>query len=308
MRLRHSASSGRGPRAVCALALALAAGAVTGRAADEQAPARPSSAATEDSITSAKRDFEALKAARNPALQQKADVPRLAIPEAPGRTPSAGPVAPKTPGTEKKSANWLLEAMEKQTPRSERDRARRDLKSERAATDDVGDDRGEERLEDARREESPQEIEKQKREAEALNPLNRFLGEWMTPQDYALLKTGFDESFSKTGLPAGASSAAAPGLPSTGVASADIKSLGTDANVRGAVAAAPRENPYLSLLNSPVAPAPSAPVFTAPPAPIASAPPPLISAPVPAEPAKAKIPEFAKPAQDEKYFRQLKRF
>jgi hypothetical protein len=68
----------------------------------------------------------------------------------------------------------------------------------------------------------------------------------------------------------------------------------------------PADNPFLQTLNGSGT---ALPAFVPPPAP-ASTPANTALAPVPLEsaPPKSKIPDFAKPAMDEKYFKQLKRF
>jgi hypothetical protein len=143
------------------------------------------------------------------------------------------------------------------------------------------------------------------------NPLESYLGGWMTPQDYALLKP----SLAQGALPGGgrdpmspnalqSANGALPGIGGTGAA------LGISAPAAGLPAPKAKENPFLQALVTP-APAVPVPAFGAamPPAtpavkPLATAAPP----PPPIEPAKSKIPDFAKPAEDEKYFKQLKRF
>ena len=305
---RHSARKRKWTGTTFACALVLGVGALECAAADEKSSAPPA----EDAITAAKRDFEAVKSARNPALQQKGELPRIAVPELSTGAPAVSPIAPKSREPEKKSANWLLEAMEKQQPRNERDRDRLDRKSERGSPGETLDgNRSDEPAESSRRDQSAQDPqgEKEKREAEALNPLTRYLGEWMTPQDYALLKPGLQDSLANTGVGAGSQGTNPLAFPMPGSVGSEVNTLANETTLRGAMAAAPRENPYLDLLNTAPAAAMPAAVLPAPPATTFSAPLPSVAAPPPSTvPAKPRIPEFARPAQDEKYFKQLKRF
>jgi hypothetical protein len=133
------------------------------------------------------------------------------------------------------------------------------------------------------------------------NPLNAFLADWMTPKDYALLKPGLQSSGTSTvALPAGPKvSIAQPGSALFGNQASLLSSEASPAPVTK-----PTENPYLQALNEP------APVVTVPPTPPANpVPAPAVAPalPVPPQP-QSKIPEFAKPATDNKLFKPLKRF
>ena len=298
--------------ALLALVWALALGISRGVAADEKTTAAQaaSPAPAEGSISTAKRDFDAVKAARNPALQQKGDVPRIGVPDLRTGVPAPTPTAPKKLGTEKKSANWLVEAMEKQQPRKDRGREGDRDKTGRETNKGVLDPttESEDSAEMRKRDDSETAAaQEEKRQEEPVNPLASYLGEWMTPQDYALLKPGIERSLSKSGLESGTSplSSLAPSLGPIGASDANVAS-GT--NLRGALAVAPRENPYLATLGASPPSTPVAPVFVPPPAPMASAPPSVVGPAQMPEPPRSKIPDFAKPAQDEKYFKQLKRF
>jgi hypothetical protein len=134
------------------------------------------------------------------------------------------------------------------------------------------------------------------------NPLNSFLAEWMTARDYALLKPGLQSS--------GATAASLPTSPGSEPAVSVILPVTPKREVP---AAKPGENPYLEILNEPspaVAAPPSTVATNANPA-VPSPAPPVLLPPVPPTPAPApqsKIPDFAKPATNDKYFKPLKRF
>jgi hypothetical protein len=148
--------------------------------------------------------------------------------------------------------------------------------------------------------------------AEIVNPLARHLGDWMTPTDFALLKPGLTESLGSVTTPKptqtfGAVGSAINTLPAPG----SEAMVGLLAPVQGSVTSrVPRENPYLASL-TPLAPSIPPLVSIAKPGPPLPAPAPAIpSFPPPAtSPSpQSKVPEFAKPLTDEKYFKQLKRF
>lgn len=292
--------------------------------AAEDTASKPSTnaTATESSISAAKREFETMKAVRDPAQQQKGALPSMAVPE----MHTGGPATPlgstktKVDPAGKKSANWLVEAMEKDS-RDRRARERADG-SERSRASDRGkesiadganSDLEEPGTENSLRETTAARDEPERREIEKkeiINPLTQFLGQWMTPRDYATLKPAIDESLSAR---APFESRGAPsigvGLPSTsGIPGTEILN-GPAVNPAGALAA-PRENPYLQILQAPPVPPQNPTVFAPPPtmpAPVSGSSG-MITPPPPAVPPKPQIPDFAKPVQDEKYFKQLKRF
>lgn len=310
----------RGSRfATCVGVVGLLASATTSAAEKPQNENRivPVTPAREDTaISGIKREFDTTKSSHNPALRQKGDVPRLTMPEMPAST-AGGWSPPKPPEPEKKSANWLVEAMDRQA--GDQKAGRRDGlldDKERAAGSRAkangmdGADRG--RAEAAKRQEnfdSKGEASDSARSAPTVvvdNPLTRYLGDWMTPQDYALLKPGLTASLAAVGArEAGAPSAAATltaSAPSTGIETGAGRAVPPLE-----IAPKPRENPFLQALNSPVAPVFAPPVpLTKPEAPknagVYALPPPR------PEPPKSPVPDFVKPAQDEKYFKPLKRF
>ena len=131
----------------------------------------------------------------------------------------------------------------------------------------------------------------------------------MTPHDYALLKPGLEQAIgaqidTRTNAPSSSATISLPLLPGTNATFGSVSPVPVSP-----VQTAPRENPYLTALSpAPAIPAPNpTSVSTLPSLPAASALPPFLGAPQP-PPAKSAVPDFVKPATDEKYFKQLKRF
>lgn len=295
-----------------AAALAGSVGAVSG--ADEKAPASPAVEQPADAIAIARREFDAVKSSRNSGVQPKGEMPRLTVPELRPPPATGTPWTPtKAAVPEKKSANWLVDAMEKSAEaRKDRERTGSDRERERGRGRELPgpekDREGDEEKETRRASDSVEERERKAKNAVA-NPLASYLGVWMTPQDHALLKPGIDQAFGNAAGTSGSGSSplteaatafSLPGSPGIG---------GLNIAAARSTPGTPRENPYLAMLNPP---APT----TASAAAIASAPPPLSVAPsralpppaAPTPAVKSPIPDFAKPAADEKYFKQLKRF
>lgn len=276
------------------------------------------SVAAGDAIAAAKNDFDRIKSARDAALLPDSRLPKMSVPElASPSVPSTTTVVPrsKLPLKEGKSATWLADAMAKESGARERrgrdangrERERRgglsneDVASERSA-DPVFGTRS--RVsESARQGDEPESVTAMK----PANPLETFLGDWMTPQDYALLKPGLSKSFDREGSRAhqtlGPAGTSAPNGLTAFFPRSDSVNTG--------LSSAPRENPYLEAMRSELLVGPGsvnvnpvvAPPIARPPSAssITSAPPPPLS-PAP------RIPEFVKPSTDDKYFKPLKRF
>jgi hypothetical protein len=279
------------------------------------ASAPQSSAATvptEDGLTAAKKDFEGIKSARDAALLPRNGTPRLTLPELSSQAPAPAVVtSPKAPPSEVKPDNWLVEAMEKE--RKSRDTRKTDSRSRERASK-LASGQGSSPSAD-----EPRETREHKQEKNAdvtsepvvINPLTQYLGNWMTPQDYALLKPGLGRSFDP-GAEARNSAVNAPVLGSTAAGLNDFGFRGgMSTSAIGAKAAHP-ENPYLESLNRESSIAPlvgnaKAPA-TRPGLPPVTAISPTITAPPPKPAPPTTVPEFAKPATDERYFKQLKRF
>jgi hypothetical protein len=262
--------------------------------------------ATTDAIAGAKKEFESIKSSRDAGLLPKAALPRVNLPEVSAIAPAVGiGTKQKIAAPEPKSSNWLVDAMEKQErpsdARGPNSRTRGRERKAAARTDDLeaGEPAARELLVAAGSEERDVPV--------VVNPLTQYLGDWMTPQDYSLLKPGL-QSFEAG---AAAKSSVGMGTPTT----AGALGIGSEF-VFGGIASSPssviapvtRENPYLQSMkpdlvtSSVVSPKSVAlPPMTAPR-------PGTIAPPPPAPPAPTKIPEFVKPPSDDRYFKQLKRF
>jgi hypothetical protein len=215
----------------------------------------------------------------------------------------------KTPAellAEKKSANWLVDGVMKKDekdPKDELDPSDKTLSE--LATDSAS---ASSEMPDTKKE-STSKSEPAKNSPK-LNPLTRYMASWMTPQDYTLLK-----SSSPAATPASLLTRV-DGAPSANAASdfassadpsgaLDLMAISKTAAVANA---APSANPYLQSF---MPPPQNIPNFSAPAA--AFTPPPSmdqnVSTPAPGPASgKSRMPDFAKPAADEKYFKQLKRF
>jgi hypothetical protein len=270
-----------------------------------------------DPIAGAKKDLEGMKSARESALHPKSGGPRIRLPDLPSTAaPLVVPKAPALP-RDPKPASWLVDAMEKQKESRESEglnpRARQRGGKDRRDQEypETGDEVGAGEMasrERARAREQRKDLEPGSLSV-VVNPLTAFLGEWMTPQDYALLKPGLTPG---SDLASGLSPAA--GLnPANTVAGAGPTSevwQGASAFKPMVSPPPPRENPFLQSLQ-PDSQVPSgSPVRNVVPPSVAvpahRAPIPPSPAPIP--PARSKIPDFAKPPTDDKYFKQLNRF
>ena len=142
-------------------------------------------------------------------------------------------------------------------------------------------------------------------EAAKLNPLAPFMAQWMSPKDYALLKPGMTDSltssttaWAEVTLP-GALTAATMDINRKGNALTTLP--GRNLSPVGVFSPA-ADNPFIQFVVSPALPA----KVTAPAPPVVPAS--AATAPVEPPPEKPKAPAIAKPSDDAKYFKQLKRF
>lgn len=308
-------------RLLIALATAAACPAI---ARAQETPA--ASAATSGSgatIDEAKRDFQALKASRTTPGQatENLTLPKVDLPSP---LPQSAPPArtardeKKEKAAQLKAKNWLLDAMakhEKNTP-DERGRKRGGSLTERASTSDELTLTGQETPDPLTGEFRPQDLPHEKtpakpKEAPPLdNPLTPFMAGWISQRDHEALlpKTSatplLDSSLAQLIDSPGAS------LPSTSVGGpASVTLPGFSALPASPPALA--DNPYLKA-DLPALPAPRVALPAASAAlPGPNLPPELKPALVePPAPAKNAVPapDLAKPAQDAKYFPQLKRF
>lgn len=290
-------------------------------AADASSAAAP--APTDDSLATAKRELDQLKraAAAGSFDNGSGALPSVAIPQVhaddepvlitPPRDPTK--LKPKQP-----SANWLVDGVmqakrdaDKSTDRSGPDRRRtRD-------TDLLSGDKSDPRSSgDTDKAFDPEKLADSPKNADAppsarpdtvFNPLSQYMASWMTAQDYSMLRSGLDK-------PAGSPTDAVATPPAAGPDSGGLSALagmggGSLAAPRtgGYSAVAPPDNPFLGGLSLPDAP-PTTNVASATP-PAVLPPPPLVSPPPPPQqPEHSTIPDFAKPSDDDKYFKPLKRF
>lgn len=301
---------------VAAVAALLGACPLPAQEKSASAPPAETRDATE-ALLQAQRELALIKAARDGVTApSKSGAPQLQVPDfSPPASVSAG-VRPRPPATESKSSNWLVDAMKKEPVVRESRRGGseerekewgdaaplREREKEAASSSRSGRD-----LVDAK--------ERTTTAARATNPLDRYLGNWMSPQDYALLKPVATESTGQFGdwkrdggldVPSGISGTAPGDAPAlNGLLPADRP------DVAGVNAASRKENPFLQALNAPPVPATlPPPVAKAAPASGAPVPAPFL-APVSTAPVAAEagaIPAFARPSESDKYFKQLRRF
>lgn len=291
-----------------------------GSGAEAKAPAGPG-------LSEAQKEFDAIKASRDPALPLKADLPRMSAPEFHGGaspTPRANPTTKSNKArAETKSKNWLVDAMQKPAEAREgRGRLPGELNPERDESGSTSNPDAASLFaaEDSRREPVGKRSEEPARKNSpdapkeaVVNPLNRFLGEWMSPQDYALLKPGLTAAATDSPLALNPTPGVTPpALPADVTVPGPIGSAaGLPRMASGLPSGTPRENPFLQSLSPPVNLLPASPA-TSVPKPVLTTPAvvaPTVSAPSVVSPAlPGKIPDFARPAADDKYFKQLKRF
>ncbi len=280
--------------------LLLSATALAADAVKPMAPPPP----IEDSIATAKRDLDEIKAMRSGVEHPKADLPRFSTPEislgSPGLARPNVKLSPGEAAAAKKSANWLVDAMAKKSERTG------DTKTtgEKSRPDEVPEDADKPALGEAKQSnEKSSRPDLRKSSEPAVNPLTNFMAGWMTPQDYKLLQstTGGERT----------SGVSARGEPIFGLTQASTGeatgAVSRNQGQAGPTASQPHENPFV----------PGTAVATRSVAPTAAQPPPTAAAPsapraimpVPETPAqKSPTPAFVKPQDDAKYFKPLKRF
>jgi hypothetical protein len=276
--------------------------------------------ASRDGIADAKKDFDTIKSVRDAALLPNSKMPTVSVPELslPTSPPTTGTSKAKTNPREAKSPNWLVDAMQKDSSSNQlrdpriRDRKNRLGERERDVTDENRDepalavnDKEAAKIERERRDQREEDVTA----AVVANPLNEFLGSWMTPQDYALLKPGLTPS-TDAGIATKVSPL--PGSINGATPAGGLSDLTRTGSVSPTIAIPPpRENPYLQSLKTELPGAVSTTRRQIEVAPIAppSRPPTVIApTPVPVTPSPSKVPDFAKPSGDDRYFKQLKRF
>ncbi len=303
------------------------------------------------SILAAKRDLEAIKAVKEAQSAPVLNGPsqRLAVPELRTEPAAVPPPALRVVKPEAKSDNWLIDAM----AQSERDRREGRVRqrlteanrgSSRTATDrEIGsrgaafgsnagvgrnaidpmaprdriDSRGARGEAAAERNgSSALSTSDETKTPVTLNPLTHFLGDWMTPQDYALLRPGLETGSPGGVVRPGEARFSLPGTPDFALESSLKREIPGGFAVTTPIPSelTPRTNPFLESMSriefTPPARVNPPPVQPDPgllPSAAAPASPPPASAAVVA-PLRPNVPDFPKPLQDEKYFKQLKRF
>ena len=279
-------------------------------AAESPSGATPAAPPAEDSIAAAKRDLEAIKAARGMTAPPQTAVPSFTAPalhiESPGPQRMELPRPAAEAAAAKKSANWLVDAMTAKTVRTTGEKSQRNAAT--AGEADVADAGENDPAERRLAAEKTERREARTHPESVVNPLAGFMADWMTPQDFKLLQ-------SEPGA-GDASGRVARGESFRVLASGEA--AGTSAvgafgrNLPGRSAAPPRGNPFLQDFAGATAPlTANRGATTAPPA-ATSVPPPqsVVLPPVmPAPPPPpSALPAFVKPNDDAKYFKPLKRF
>lgn len=294
----------------------------TGLAAD--ATPTPAASPSDDSITAAKRELDQLKQATTAGAidGRSGTLPSVAIPQVHTDDEPMIIPPPQDPTKLKRkqsSANWLVDGVmnAKREDDKATDRAAPGRRPNRDAADLLSANNSELHFgADAEKSLDPEKLTDAPKSADApppprpdtvFNPLSQYMASWMTPQDYSLLRPGIDKRASGSGVEA----SPAPSAPGT-----ESGALAALAGIGGETFAAPKtsyapiaptENPFLSGLSLPDMPPPtsSAPV----PPPTSTQPSfPLVTPPPSQEPEHSTIPDFAKPSDDDKYLKPLKRF
>lgn len=198
----------------------------------------------------------------------------------------------------KKSANWLLDAMDEK--KSDKGKS---FGGDLQADDEL--QRNEKRAPE-RADKNP--ATEKRRAAEAPNPLTNFMAEWMTPGDFELLKAKPDAGASLGGekllAPVGGGAAASSQTPA---ALAGISDSANGSSRIGEALSLPKENPYLAGLTAPTPPPVAVPEIMRPPAGTTPVAPPAMEL-QPAAKTSSNQSDVLKPQDDAKYFKQLNRF
>jgi len=276
-------------------------------------------AAEPGTIEQVKKDLSTLPATKADLEQSRLKMPSIAAPDTSAGTLTVLPptASPRQAGQEKEkdsnSGNWLVDAMMKETDRKSAGRNDRNRLSDddREAADAwfvPGKDRDKDSFLKTAAEGTPEERDPSKLAATVDNPLMPFMTDWISKRDQALLLPksaaipGFDGNASF--LPSGPAGATTSGL------------IQGDFGIRPdnvvAPVQRPENNPFLENLVPANVPGRESITFTLPNPPPNAAERSLQFLPPPENPNEGKRPpapiDLSKPAQDTKYFPQLKRF
>ncbi|MFM7750375.1 MAG: hypothetical protein ACKPB0_08150, partial [Opitutaceae bacterium] len=236
---------------------------------EAQTTRSPETAPAVEPLEQAKRELEATKGARikesdNGLRDLRTAVPPMPL-SAPPSTPLPTPRAEARTGGEKPGRNWLVEAMEKKPGANagkgegSAERLRREVLRDETGSENEGREREglsstRETAREPRRNEREREGQR-KRETE-VNPFGRYLKDWVSPQDFALLQSTInaprDSGAAKpadTASPQASDISSAVGTPRSGdTGQASLfggRGPGPEtANARGRAA----ENPFLQFL------------------------------------------------------------
>jgi hypothetical protein len=273
-----------------------------------------------DPIASAKKDFQSIKSLSGPA-DPGAALPTLDMKDlgpSPGSRPDApaplvDPEAALDPSKKKAkegTGNWLVDAMDK---KDDRQRSPKGRDEGRKGDDDLLRD-GEKSGDQAERD--PQESRDAREKTEesetpkaAVNPLDSFMAGWISTRDHDLLLRAKSE-----GAPAPdagrAHAEALPDMESAQPSLADSMLPAPEGTTWADSRSAP--NPFLAVLD--LDPAPQVQFFSAP-DPAGLAPSPSLASPSVSgadarslDAGRTCIPDFAQPSDDDKYFKQMKKF
>ncbi len=254
-------------------------------------------AAPVDPIAAARKEFAAIKTAPGDSGAQSADVlskPEAASLPAPGSGAPERPIAGANPapgGT----GNWLVDAMERKPARSAQAPAGDEPNP--GGLDLIKAMGAEAPGEGAAAKGDPAGRSAAKGEPDSVvNPLDAFMDGWISARDRGLLLPDRRAPSFLGGI-----ESAAPGESAAGA----YPRLGFAAGGKDA------SNPYIADLNPATAPlaAPEVPTYSPLAMPdLAGGNPPSGPATKPFEVPRLDMPDFTQPADDDKYFRQMKRF
>lgn len=279
----------------------------------------------------AKRDLEAAKSTRIKEDSTAWRDLRIAVPSAPAPTAPISPASQvrtgRKPGAEPPVRNWLVDSMEKKPvpPVAAEDRrsekggrdARRDADFPAAEIGPVTE--REPRAADLR-EPKREERERsgERRKDPDVNPLARYLKDWVSPQDFVLLQS----TLSTPAEPGAARPVEYSSSNSSDISAAVFGPRMSDGGLvtrfggpvqsteTGGARSGVNENPFLQFLTSdglqarPAVQAPVAPGAGS----AATNTTPYFSSPAATPAPRATVPDFVRPIADDKLYRQLKRF
>jgi hypothetical protein len=272
-----------------------------------------------DSIAAAKKDLAAIKTPGDPQDATSA-LPSLDLKDI-GPVPGLPSLAPAEkdpsldPAKKKKgTGNWLVDAMEKNSDHSQASRSREKddilkgdpdlLRAEEKP--DVLDEKDPKALDEAREKAASKEVAET-----AYNPLDSFMSGWISTRDHdLLLPSSKGEGVAGAEL-SKARVEALPGLDGVPTGSAENLLPSPDSAAPGELRG---PNPYMALLDTSSAPS----IRTFSPVELPGlGPEALLDAshglssgvdPRPIDTPRGAVPDFAQPGDDDKYFKQMKRF